>query len=209
MTIPATVAAEIRRLFFAEHWKVGTIATQLAVHHDAVRRVLGLLPAQRPSLARPRDCQLRPYHEFITEQLARYPRLRATRLYDMLRERGYSGSVRTVRRYVAPLRPRPTQEAYLRLDPLPGEQAQIDWAHLGPFAVPGGGERCGCSSWSWPTRGRSGPSSFWTSAATRCAAPSCAPAPGSAAVLVNGSSTILAPWSWLATATPPASSPTC
>jgi IS30 family transposase len=28
--------AEIRRLYYAEHWRVGTIATQLGVHHDTV-----------------------------------------------------------------------------------------------------------------------------------------------------------------------------
>ena len=30
MMIPAEVLAEIRRLFYAEHWKVGTIATSTA-----------------------------------------------------------------------------------------------------------------------------------------------------------------------------------
>ena len=44
MTIAPEIEAEIRRLFFAEHWKIGTIAAQLEVHHDVVRRVLGLLP---------------------------------------------------------------------------------------------------------------------------------------------------------------------
>jgi len=34
--------AEIVRLYFAEHWKVGTIVTQLGLHADQVRRVLGL-----------------------------------------------------------------------------------------------------------------------------------------------------------------------
>ncbi|MBL8912498.1 MAG: hypothetical protein JNM17_17530 [Archangium sp.] len=42
MTLPTEVVANIRRLHFAEHWKVGTIATQLGVHHDAVERALGL-----------------------------------------------------------------------------------------------------------------------------------------------------------------------
>lgn len=71
-------------------------------------------------------------------QLERYPRLRATRLYDMLRDRGYTGSVRTLRRYVRIVRPVPKQEAFLRLDPLPGEQAQIDWAYVSKIHVPGG-----------------------------------------------------------------------
>jgi DNA-binding transcriptional regulator LsrR (DeoR family) len=31
MMIPAEVLAEIRRLYYAEHWKVGTIATELGL----------------------------------------------------------------------------------------------------------------------------------------------------------------------------------
>ena len=34
--IPPAQVAEIRRLFFAEHWRFNTIAAQLGVHHDAV-----------------------------------------------------------------------------------------------------------------------------------------------------------------------------
>src|SRR5437867_8827645 len=32
--------AEIRRLYYAEHWRVGTIATTLGVHHDTVRHAI-------------------------------------------------------------------------------------------------------------------------------------------------------------------------
>jgi hypothetical protein len=38
--IDAALFARIRRLFFAEHWKVGTIATELGVHHDTVDRAI-------------------------------------------------------------------------------------------------------------------------------------------------------------------------
>lgn len=46
MTLPMEVVANIRRLHFAEHWKVGTIATQLGVHHDAVECTLGGIEAR-------------------------------------------------------------------------------------------------------------------------------------------------------------------
>ena len=39
--IPPELYAKIRRLFFAEHWPVNTIATQLDVHHDTVQRAIG------------------------------------------------------------------------------------------------------------------------------------------------------------------------
>jgi hypothetical protein len=45
-TTPELEAA-IVRLHYAEHWKVGTIAAQLDVHPDVVRRVLGLSTAHR------------------------------------------------------------------------------------------------------------------------------------------------------------------
>ena len=40
MTIPRALEAEIERLHYAEKWPIGTIATQLRVHHETVRRVL-------------------------------------------------------------------------------------------------------------------------------------------------------------------------
>jgi transposase len=127
---------EITRLYYAEHWKVGTIAAQLGVHPDVVKRVLGAGDARAGGEPRPRLVD--PYRAFVADTLARYPRLCSTRLHDMLRDRGYAGAVRTLREYVAEVRPRPRREVYLRTEPLPGEQAQIDWAYVGKLAVPGG-----------------------------------------------------------------------
>lgn len=129
--------AEICRLHHAEHWRVGTIAAQLGLHPDAVKRVLGI-GVPRAGGGSERARMVTPYRVFIDETLARYPRLRATRLWDMLRERGYKGAVRTLREYVAEVRPRPKAEAFLRTEPLIGEQAQVDWAHVQKVAVPGG-----------------------------------------------------------------------
>jgi transposase len=130
--------ADIVRLYFAEHWRVGTIASQLGVHPDAVRRVLGLGEHRAGDVAVVRPRLVDPYRDFIAETLARYPRLRATRLYDMLRDRGYQGAVRTLREYVATVRPVPRREVYLRTEPLCGEQSQIDWAYVGKLPVDGG-----------------------------------------------------------------------
>lgn len=136
MTVPAELEAEIRRLHEVEGWPVGTVASQLGVHHDVVERVLGLQklgdePEERPRL-------IDPFKGFIADTLAQFPRLCSTRMFDMLVQRGYRGSDRTVRRHVAEVRPRPRREAYLRVDPLIGEQAQIDWAHVGKVDVSGG-----------------------------------------------------------------------
>jgi transposase len=74
---------------------------------------------------------------FVAETLKQYPRLRSTRLYDMLVERGYEGSVRSVRRYVQRVRPEPKTEVFLRTEPLIAEQAQIDWGYVGKILIDG------------------------------------------------------------------------
>jgi len=138
VTVTRDTEAEIRRLFFVEHWKRGTIAAQLAVHPDVVVRVLGSF-GPKPGTPRPEARLLEPYLCFIGETLDRYPRLVATRIYDMLRERGYTGSLQTLRKHVRHVRPKRIKPAaILRSQTLPGEQAQVDWAHVGDIAVPGG-----------------------------------------------------------------------
>jgi transposase len=121
-------------LYFAEHWKVGTIAKQLGVHEDVVRRVTGLHSDKRV-VPRAQEHVCGPYAAFIDETLAKYPTLRATRLYDMLKARGYPGSVRTLRVHVAKVRPQPKMQAFLRIESLIAEQAQVDWAHVGRVRV--------------------------------------------------------------------------
>jgi transposase len=137
MTTPTPdTCAEIVRLHYAEHWKVGTIAAQLGVHADVVRRVLGIGEARVPAEPRPR--LIDPFRDFVQSTLASYPTLRATRLFDMLCGRGYLGSVRSLRAYVANVRPRKPREVFLHTEPLIGEQSQIDWAYVGKLPVPGG-----------------------------------------------------------------------
>lgn len=126
--------AEILRLHHAEKWRVGTIAAQLGLHHTTVQRVLAQSGLSPKSVA-PRPALVDPYMDFIREVLAKYPRLAASRVYQMVRERGYTGAPDHFRRVVARMRPRPAAEAYLRLSTLPGEQAQVDWAHFGKIQI--------------------------------------------------------------------------
>ena len=129
-------AAEIVRLAQAEKWPIGTIAHQLGVHHSVVRRVLAQSGMQEARLQRPSMAD--PYVPFIQATLDKYPKLHASRLYQMVKERGYQGQPDHFRSIVARYRPSPHAEAYMRLRTLPGEQAQVDWAHFGKLAVAGG-----------------------------------------------------------------------
>ncbi|HWQ23109.1 MAG TPA: IS21 family transposase [Gaiellaceae bacterium] len=131
--IPRELEVKILHLARAEKWPPGTIAAQLGVHHDVVERVL--LQAGLPRTSEVRPKLVDPYLPFILETWAKYPRLHASRLYVMCKERGYTGARDHFRHAVAPYRPQPRGEAYLRLRTLPGEQAQVDWAHFGKLKI--------------------------------------------------------------------------
>src|SRR6266545_4244904 len=130
--ITPEIRVQIRRYFYAEHWKIGTIAQALDVHPDTVRRAIEVERFQHAEPLRP--SMVDPYLPFVRQVLEQHPRLRATRLYQMIRDRGYSGSVEQLRRVVARLRPQP-HEAFLRLQVFPAEQAQVDWAYFGSVMV--------------------------------------------------------------------------
>jgi transposase len=134
VSVSSDVEAEIRRLHDVEGWPPGTIARQLVLHIDVVRRVLGVAVAA-PLM--PRRSIVDEYTPFIVEQLRRWPTLRSTRIFDMVKERGFPGSPRTIREHVARLRPRKPREAFLRTSILMGEQSQIDWAFIGSVNVEG------------------------------------------------------------------------
>ena len=134
MALSPEIEAQILRYYHAERWRIGTIATELHVHRDSVARVLAqaglpaLGPVRRPSA-------IDPYLPFILETLTQFPRLRASRVYDMVKGRGYPGRPDHFRHLIARHRPRPKAEAYLRLRTLPGEQMQVDWGHFGHLEI--------------------------------------------------------------------------
>ena len=129
MTISSELEAQILRYYHVEKWRVGTIARQLNVHHSVVRRVLSEAGIPKANFIK-RDSIITPYLSFIIETLKKYPNLAASRLYEMVCQRGYTGGVDHFRHLIALYRPRQPAEAYLRLRTLPGEQCQVDWAHF-------------------------------------------------------------------------------
>ena len=140
--ISERLAAEIRRLAEVEGWPRNTIARHLRVHHSTVTRIL-----ERSGLTTPapkaRGSMLDPYVAFVRDVLERYPRLPASVVYEMVKKRGYPGGPDHFRHRVAELglRPRRVPEAFFELRTLPGEQAQVDWAHFGKRRVEGGERR--------------------------------------------------------------------
>jgi transposase len=122
------------RLYHGERWPIGTIAGQLGLHHTTVQRVLRHTGVDAKVVA-PRPSMADPYVPFIVEQLTKYPALRSSRLFVIIKERGYPGGPDHLRRVVGRVRPKKPAEAFQRLRTLPGERAQVDWAHFGKLQI--------------------------------------------------------------------------
>ena len=136
--LTSELKAEIFRLFFAEHYTMNSIADTLGVHHDTVQSAINLRGQSR-CLRPMRESMLRPYISVIEDRLAETPKLRSTRLIQILRDYGYQGSISLLRLKVAELRPK-YKRAFESITYFPAEQAQVDWASFGTIRV-GRGER--------------------------------------------------------------------
>ncbi len=79
---------------------------------------------------------IEPFINYITERLGKYPELSAGRIFTEIEKQGYTGSERTVRRYLQEVRPRSFRE-YKPVNTLPGEQAQVDWGSFGTIVIEG------------------------------------------------------------------------
>jgi transposase len=134
MALTPELEAQILRYYHVEKWPIGTIARQLHIHHGSVERVLR--QAGLPRIGTPlRASRIDPYLPFIRQTLEKFPTLTASRLYGMIKERGYAGGPDHFRHLISHHRPRPMAEAYLRLVTLQGEQSQVDWAHFGHIEI--------------------------------------------------------------------------
>ncbi|MEM9604211.1 MAG: IS21 family transposase [Pseudomonadota bacterium] len=113
---------------------IRAIAAELGISRNTVRRYLrGEGPTARPSGRGPgRPRSLERYEAYLTERVTKAAphRVPATVLTREVAAMGYTGSERTVRRFVAALyqdaQPEPTPVE--RFETLPGQQIQMDWA---------------------------------------------------------------------------------
>ena len=138
MTVDRETEAEIRRLFFAEHWKKGTIAAQLGVHDDVVERVLGP-PGPQPAGSDAAPERARPVPRLRPRDARALP---DARLDAHLRHARASAATPAASARCAASCSRIARRGPARCScasrRCAGEQAQIDWAHVGQLRVPGG-----------------------------------------------------------------------
>lgn len=126
--------AEARRLFYVEHQTINAITNALGIHHSTVKRAIGAERFVNHTILR-KNADLERFNSVILDTLERVPRVRATRLLELLKERGFSGSVYQVRRYLRKVRPQRPSRVFTKLSFVAGEQAQCDWASCGKISV--------------------------------------------------------------------------
>lgn len=123
------------RYVIQELYRKGVSISEIArlTGHDrkTVRGVIQapLLPV-RPA-PKPRVRKIDPWVEYLRERINDGV-LNAHKLYLEIRAQGYPGKETQVREFVQPFRvERLKQQATVRFETAPGEQAQVDWGHFG------------------------------------------------------------------------------
>jgi len=130
--------AEIRRLKGREGCSIKEIARRLRMDRKTVRRALrseGVPKRRVPE----RPSQLDPFKAYIRGRLEEFPRITCVRVLRELRGLGFTGGISQLKAWVATVRVK-APEAFFRLETLPGEQAQVDWANCGTIRI-GSAER--------------------------------------------------------------------
>jgi len=133
--VTSEIWAEIRRLSKIEQLSISEIARRLILDRKTVRSALHseAAPPARASTGR-RPSRLDPHKPYIEKRLQEYPRISAVRLLRELKGHGYPGAITVLKDYLTTVRPR-VQEAFLRIETQPGEQAQVDWANCGAIRI--------------------------------------------------------------------------
>lgn len=129
--------ATIRRMHSIDKQSISEIARQLRIHRQTVRRALEYVSGPPDNEARGAAAagKLEPYKAYIAERLKEYPALTAAKLLLEISRQGYGGSYTILKEYLRENRPGRHREVFLRLETLPGEFAQVDWAHTGNVIV--------------------------------------------------------------------------
>ena len=121
---------------FSRGWAVRRIARELGTSRNRVKRILMRHHTQREAGQAPlptphkRASKLDAYHDDIKELLAAFtnPPPTTQRIFELIREKGYTGGITTVKDYVATLRPRKKGEPIVTVETAPGQRAQHDWS---------------------------------------------------------------------------------
>jgi transposase len=138
MSISEDLRNKVRRLFYNEHYTIHAISQSEGIHPDTVKGALNRPMIQSAgSVISEKTSILDAYKDEIKEKIEHYPKMCATRLLQILEDKGFRGSIITLRRYLRKIRPLILRQdkAHIFMIVNKGEQGQVDWAHFGELAV--------------------------------------------------------------------------
>jgi transposase len=114
------------------------VARALGVSRNTVRKILrahqkardtGHTALAAPPARAPRATKLDAHHERVGELLTRYPDITAQRVFEILKEEGFTGGYTGVKVYLRDARPPPPPTPSLEAPVYgPGEMAESDWS---------------------------------------------------------------------------------
>ncbi len=122
------------RFVIKDVYRAGVSISEIArrTGHDrkTIRHMVAApLVEERHPRARRRQ-KLDPFVPYLKERIG-LGVLNARKLHGEIAARGYAGGESQVRAFVHTFRPPPLPQATVRFETAPGEQAQVDWGHVG------------------------------------------------------------------------------
>jgi len=113
---------QVRHLWEVEGLSMRQISKKLHISRKTVSKIIGGEKITKPTS----PLLLTPYERLIGQWYKDYPFLKATQVYERLKEYDFGGSYETVKRGTMKFRQK-RREGFHALEFLPGEEAQIDW----------------------------------------------------------------------------------
>ena len=124
---------KLRHLHDVDRLSITQIAAELGLHRETVSTWISRPKYEQRRSEQPRSSKLDPFKGSISRLLERH-NYSSSQVLALLREEGYKGGSSILRSYVARVRPR-TRQAFLRLQFVPGQAAQVDWGSAGYLQV--------------------------------------------------------------------------
>lgn len=120
-------------------WSKRALARHFNMSRNTIRRILRAHQKRRDqghcaviTNKVPKRSKLDEHMPRITTLLEDYPDITGQRLFEELKDDGYTGGISIVRGRLTKLRPRPKKKPTVRFETSPGEQSQMDWS---PYTI--------------------------------------------------------------------------
>jgi transposase len=116
-------------------WSIRRISRELRISRKRIRRILVSNSVLRDTASRDeitpkkrRPSKLDPYKGFIAELLDKYSNITGQRVYEHLKQKGFSGEITIVRDYLKSIRRVGSKTPVMLVETNPGQRAAHDWS---------------------------------------------------------------------------------